>query len=520
MRSSIFFILILVNASCLFAQNYWSKTFEVHPGTEQVWQMTVVDSVILMGAISRCSGLEDLCYILVKLDLEGEIQNFNKLHEVGYKFYTTFKPGITMSEASIRVSFGSDFYVDTFLSYLAYLNKDELMIDSVKVSYPLSYDLYNVQGHIQLSNKSTLEYGQEYNPVTKHSLSSLYYRNPNGKLEWKKNIGEKYYYNGIGGSVVEMTSNKFAGISMSCTGCEYPTMKPYVFAVDTFGNLVLDLYLDTMVSNFTNGQRPLIAPYDSTSFVIVWYQQNKNGFDNNPYIARIKEDGSIIWRTLLPILDPGSDFRWVNQVIRARNGDYIVAGERVPIHIMPGSGLTAVGCALRISPEGEVLWDRVYHEPDVKFPKRQFFFNVAEDDYENLYFSGEVQDSVVNVVSEERNTNFWLVKVGPDGCIEPGCAEQVILLPTEETFRILPDDYLQVFPNPVSDVLHLSWEELPGGTANLSAHDISGRLLGTWPINGASGSLSLDIRSWPAGIALLSLRSDHWMTLPMKVVVE
>ena len=196
---------------------------------------------------------------------------------------------------------------------------------------------------------------------------------------------------------------------MSCTGCEYPTMKPYVFAVDTFGNLVLDLYLDTMVSNFTNGQRPLIAPYDSTSFVIVWYQQNKNGFDNNPYIARIKEDGSIIWRTLLPILDPGSDFRWVNQVIRARNGDYIVAGERVPIHIMPGSGLTAVGCALRISPEGEVLWDRVYHEPDVKFPKRQFFFNVAEDDYENLYFSGEVQDSVVNVVSEERNTNFWLV---------------------------------------------------------------------------------------------------------------
>ena len=103
---------------------------------------------------------------------------------------------------------------------------------------------------IQLSNKSTLEYGHvEHNPVSKALSSGLYYRNPNGKLEWKKILEKNIITMGLG-SVVEMTSNKFAGISMSCTGCEYPTMKPYVFAVDTFGNLVLDLYLDTMSSEF------------------------------------------------------------------------------------------------------------------------------------------------------------------------------------------------------------------------------------------------------------------------------
>jgi hypothetical protein len=45
-------------------------------------------------------------------------------------------------------------------------------------------------------------------------------------------------------------------------------------------------------------------------------------------------------------------------------------------------------------------------------------------------------------------------------------------------------------------------------------------LLGTWPVNDASGALSLDVGSWPAGIAILTLRSAHWMTLPLKVVVE
>ena len=92
MRSSYFFILILVNASCLFAQNYWSKTFEVHPGTEQVWQMTVRGLCHIDGVPFQGVRAWKISYMSVKLDLEAEIQNFNKLHEVSYKFYTTFKP--------------------------------------------------------------------------------------------------------------------------------------------------------------------------------------------------------------------------------------------------------------------------------------------------------------------------------------------------------------------------------------------------------------------------------------------
>ena len=61
--------------------------------------------------------------------------------------------------------------------------------------------------------------------------------------------------------------------------------------------------------------------------------------------------------------------------------------------------------------------------------------------------------------------------------------------------------------------------ELPGA-ANLSAHDISGDYWAPGRSAVASGFLSLDIRSWPTWMAFLSLRSDHWMTLPVKVVVE
>lgn len=326
-------------------------------------------------------------------------------------------------------------------------------------------------------------------------MTSLILIDKEKNILWQKEYGSQFYFNQLTSPLAEMTSNKIAGISQSCTGCEYPTMKPYVFAVDTFDNLVFDLYLDAMISDINRGQRPLIAPYDSTSFVMVWYQQEEySGFENNPYIARIGQNGTIFWRLVLPLLHPSSDIRYIHQLIRAKNGDYILAGERFPYHIMPGSGLSAVGCALRISPEGEVIWDRVYHVPDVKHPQRQFFWSVAEDDEENLYFSGEVEDSVVNEISNDRNTNFWLVKVGPDGCIDPGCTEQVILLPTEEPFRILPEDYLRVNPNPVRDMLQVSWKDLPLGSAFLQVH-LSGRLLGTWSVTQASGTLLLDVRT-------------------------
>lgn len=502
------------------AQQYWSKTFEIAPAREQVWQMAFLEGSIYMSAISNCKGDGYACNVLVKLDSDGKILKSNILKSDGNQFYPSGSPAFSISSNHLLQTFNSDFYTDTFSTYLFYLGKNDLEVDTFFISYPINYDVYNGLGHIKLNNGYTLEYGQEYHTVTKRSLTSLHYRDANGGKGWQRIIGEQYLFNLMGGNLIEISSNKIAGISLSCTGCEYPTMKPYVFAVDTLGELVFDLYLDTMISDINRGQRPLIAPYDSTSFVIVWYQQDKDGFDNNPYIARIGQDGALYWRTVLPLLDPSTDVRYIHQIIRAKNGDYIIAGERFGDHIMPNSGVLDLGCALRISPEGEVIWDRVYHEPDVKFPQRQFFWNVAEDDDENLYFSGEVQDSVVDVVSDERNTNFWLVKVGPDGCIEPGCTEQVILLPTEETFRILPENYLRVYPNPVRDDLQVFWKELPAGEAFMSAHDISGRLLGTWPVQEATGALSLDVRSWPAGMAFLSLRSAHWMTLPVKVVVE
>jgi len=56
--------------------------------------------------------------------------------------------------------------------------------------------------------------------------------------------------------------------------------------------------------------------------------------------------------------------------------------------------------------------------------------------------------------------------------------------------------------------------------AFFSVHDLSGRLLGNWPVHEPSGAMSLDVIGWPAGMAIFSLRSAHWMTLPVKVVVE
>lgn len=515
---SIFALLFTVIGSInLNAQQYWSKTFEVHPGTEQVWQMNVVGDTILMAAISTCADFSP-CTFIVSLNLDGDVSQIKNFVSKGGVFAPSGFPGLNKFEDNYSFSVLTDKFDSIVSRYLIFLEPTSMdLVDKIPL-VPKVKVKRNTIGHQILDNGNILDYGQE---VGEGSLTSLILIDRDKKILWQREYGGQFHFNGLTSPLAEMTPNKIAGISQSCTGCEYPTMKPYVFAVDTLGELVFDLYLDTMISDINRGQRPLIAPYDSTSFVMVWYQQKEySGFENNPYIARIGQDGTIFWRLVLPLLDPSTDVRYIHQLIRAKNGDYILAGERIPGHVMPGKGLSAVGCALRISPEGEVIWDRVYHEPDVKYPQRQFFWNVAEDEDENLYFSGEVQDSVVNEISNDRNTNFWLVKVGPDGCIEPGCTEQVILLPTQQPFRILPEDYLRVYPNPVRDLLQVSWEDLPIGAAFLQVHDISGRILGIWPVSQASGTVSLDVRTWPGGVVFLSLRSDHWMTLPVKVVRE
>lgn len=503
-----------------FSQPYWSKTFEVFPANEQVWQMTIMDGDIFIGAIAPCHGDFKACYILVFIDSTGEILRTHILSDPEYQFYPTSTPGTSASEDSYRLTLHSDYFDDIYQSYMVYLDKDELTIDSADAAPLISYDIYRAIGHFFLSNACSIEFGQEYKPATKRSLTALHYRNKHGARIWSRNIGEQFLFNLCKSQLVEMTPNKIAGIAQGCSDCEYPTMKPYVFAVDTLGNMVFDIHLDTMIAELNLGEIPKIAGYDSTSYVIAWYDNYDQAFIRQPFVMRIHESGEMIWKTVLPNIHESQDNKIIHDFIRTENGDYIGVGERWAYHVAPELNATRLGWAFRMSSDGEILWDRVFHEPDVKFPSWQFFSNVAEDDEGILYFSGEVRDSIVNEISNIPNTNFWLVKVGPDGCMEPGCSEQVILLPTEETFRILPDDFLHIYPNPVKDVIQISWEDLPSDKSILSAHDISGRLLGNWPIEGASHSLSLNIRSWPAGIVLLSLRSANWMTLPKKVVVE
>lgn len=514
----ILFVLLFVTTK-LIGQQYWSKTFEVFPANEQVWQMTIMDGDIFIGAIAPCHGDFKACYILVFIDSTGEILRTHILSDPEYQFYPTSTPGTSASEDSYRLTLHSDYFDDIYQSYMVYLDKDELTIDSADAAPLISYDIYRAIGHFVLSNACSIEFGQEYEPATKRSLTALHYRNKHGARIWSRNIGEQFLFNLCKSQLVEMTPNKIAGIAQGCSDCEYPTMKPYVFAVDTLGDLVFDIHLDTMIAELNLGEIPKIAGFDDSTVVIAWYHIDKNE-RRQPYLMRLHESGEILWKTALPNLDPTLDMKIINDLIRTQNGDYIGVGWRVADQLYPNKGAFDIGWAFRMNAEGVILWDRIYYEPRVKFPAYQFFKNVVEDDEGNLYFSGEVRDSIVGEISNIPNTNFWLVKVGPDGCIEPGCTEQVILLPTEETFRILPENYLSVYPNPVRDMLQVSWEDLPVGAAFLQVHDISGRLLGTWPVTYTTGTLSLDVRTWPKGVVFLSLRSEHWMTLPVKVVRE
>lgn len=158
MKNSIIIFILLFVTSNLISQEYWSKTFEVYPGNEQVWQMNVLGDTILMAAVTTCDDFSP-CTFLVSLNKEGEISQVQNFDSPGGMFFPSGYPGLRKFEDEYTFNVLTDKYSTLPLGYLIYIDPKTLDINGKIQLSPKIKSKRNTGGHQILSIGKILDFG-------------------------------------------------------------------------------------------------------------------------------------------------------------------------------------------------------------------------------------------------------------------------------------------------------------------------------------------------------------------------
>jgi hypothetical protein len=162
-------------------------------------------------------------------------------------------------------------------------------------------------------------------------------------------------------------------------------------------------------------------------------------------------------------------------------------------------------------------WERFYLDKDKYKYGSQYLYNIAEADDGAIYLSGTLRDSLPKGIPGTGNTNIWLIKVGPDGCITPGCTDTLLQVATTKILNQRPE-LLSVYPNPGSTEFNISWKNTPSDPLLLEIRSISGQLIQSEKIQADGGTSTHNVSNIPSGLYLLTLRGRDWQSMPVKWV--
>jgi hypothetical protein len=194
---------------------------------------------------------------------------------------------------------------------------------------------------------------------------------------------------------------------------------------------------------------------------------------------------------------------------------------------------TKTGFVTKLDSMGNEQWYRQYVFTDALGMESDQLHDLTTDSQGNIYAVGYALVDHPDG-SDGMDYSIALLKLGPDGCIEPGCTDTVLYLNGETTYTIGSDtitaiqqqfihqSYFTISPNPISQggqaVMRL-YNEL-NSDAELRIYDASASILKSYKLPQGAKEMSLDgIQGLGAGIYFAALVRANGVIVETRKIV-
>lgn len=272
------------------------------------------------------------------------------------------------------------------------------------------------------------------------------------------------------------------------------------------------------------------------------------------YVLRTDSSGGQLWHRWF-----GTEYDdCVGNVTVAQNGDILVSGCKTMY--MAGNNTYLRSQAIRLTPDGDVIWDHLFGIPDIfngrltakEFPDGSFVavgdqINTATGyphgsllkytaDGDSLWMRSYTHPSVsgwldwhelrdvlvepdggitaVGYLDDLTNQDLWVIRVDSFGCLVPGCQQFDNIAEQGLELNIL------AYPNPTQGKLFLSFRSADPPDGEFMLFNSAGAVVQRFAPGAASVEIDYDISHHPPGMYLLQYQQQGASRWAQRIIKE
>lgn len=287
-------------------------------------------------------------------------------------------------------------------------------------------------------------------------------------------------------------------------GCGLAALCGAVTRFDTTGQILWQKPLDTS-GGHSEFFVPKLAALPEDNFVVSWISSHDPFPSSTGAVATffgMSAAGDTLWT--LQFADDDRQEIQVYNLEPLANGDVLGIGNRLIIdssHPPEWQLFRNCGYLCRISPQGELVWERTICEggTGVVGSKASTLYDGVELPNGDLLLTGSI-NMPRQADSTLAKTGIWLVRTDSTGCVTPGCGEGDILNNIASVPSHTEERPLRVWPNPARNQLQLQLDGRSlGQVYEWRIFDITGNLVGKAHIR-EGNTTEHTIENWPSGL--------------------
>lgn len=505
----------------------WSKSYEIYPSSENTFRHSIFADTLYVKSGCFCYNSTLECGFLSKIDTSGNLIAFKEFFKPKRSIQMGFYSDIIEVNDRLVTSGDDSWDNDTLNKQTQHLYKISKNLASIeRIIIPIPDSVYQYGGNVLYYEKEKLIITEalRYDPKAKDkNITHINAINDKNEVVWSYNYlipVPTYKMTDVGEIVKNSDSSFITSMRIGGSYIQY-------FSMNTKGKLLWEYtektYVEPLIGD-PSTYKPMIALAEGTDIVRAWFWDANTSLSANLEVSKITKTGIKKWQVKFfdsyykdSLRTPGKKI-W--QLIKTKNGDYVGVGGCIYTDyrkdVFHPLDYTA-GYAIRIDNNGNLKWERYFIDVPKQKYGEQSFYNVAEGDDGSIYMSGKLNDSIPNISGSKLNGNIWLVKVGPDGCITPGCSDTLVEVSTKKILN-QHTKLLNVYPNPGSNQVNISWKNTPSIPLKLEIRSLSGQLIQSEKIQDNGGTSTLNVSNIQSGLYLLTLHGRDWQSMPVKWV--